>query len=240
MNELLWIGSLLFTFSLILLAFRLWGRLGLFIWVPISVIVANIQVTKNVQLLGIEATLGNIIYATSFLATDMLNEFYGKRESMKAVGIGFFSLLAMTAMMQLSLLYIPAASDQSQVSLVAIFSLMPRIALASLAAFLVSNVHDVWAYDLLRRLQPSRGMLWLRNTLSTVVSQLFDTIIFVLIAFWGRYAPATLLQIVLSTYLLKALVALADTPCIYLARHWVENKQISDLPASGEYAHKVQ
>ncbi|HZJ88963.1 MAG TPA: queuosine precursor transporter [Sphaerochaeta sp.] len=238
MNELLWIGSLLFTFSLILLAFRLWGRLGLFIWVPISVIVANIQVTKNVQLLGIEATLGNIIYATSFLATDMLSEFYGKRESMRAVGIGFFSLLAMTAMMQLSLLYSPAASDQSQANLVAIFSLMPRIALASLAAFLVSNVHDVWAYDLLRRLQPSRGMLWLRNTLSTVVSQLFDTIIFVLIAFWGRYAPATLLQIVLSTYLLKALVALADTPCIYLARHWVESKQISDLPASGEYAHK--
>ncbi|NLA98459.1 MAG: queuosine precursor transporter, partial [Spirochaetales bacterium] len=90
MNELFWFVMLLCNFTLIMFAFRRWGKLGLFIWVPISVIVANIQVTKNVMLFGLEATLGNIVYATGFLATDILTEFYGKKESAKAVAIGFF------------------------------------------------------------------------------------------------------------------------------------------------------
>ena len=71
MNELFWFVMLLCNFTLIMFAFRRWGKLGLFIWVPISVIVANIQVTKNVMLFGLEATLGNIVYATGFLATDI-------------------------------------------------------------------------------------------------------------------------------------------------------------------------
>ena len=74
MNELYWILMLVLNFALIMAAFRLWGRVGLFVWVPISVIVANIQVTKNVSLFGLEATLGNIVYATGFLATDILSE----------------------------------------------------------------------------------------------------------------------------------------------------------------------
>jgi uncharacterized integral membrane protein (TIGR00697 family) len=100
MNELYWFVMLVLNFVLIMLAFRLWGKMGLYIWVRISVILANIQVTKNVMLFGMEATLGNIVYATGFLATDILTEFYGKRESAKAVAIGFFSLLAMTIIMQ--------------------------------------------------------------------------------------------------------------------------------------------
>ena len=69
---------LLLNFVAIMVAFKFWGKMGLFIWIPISVIVANIQVTKTVQLFGLEATLGNIVYATSFLATDILSECFGK------------------------------------------------------------------------------------------------------------------------------------------------------------------
>src|SRR5574344_608604 len=103
LNEMWWVLMLVLNFVAILLAYRVWGKLGLFIWIPISVIVANIQVTKNVNLFGLEATLGNIVYSTGFLATDILSEMYGPKESKRAVTVGFFSLIVMTVMMQLAI-----------------------------------------------------------------------------------------------------------------------------------------
>lgn len=227
MNELFWIVMLLVNFLGIMVAFRRWGKIGLFAWVPISVILANIQVTKNVTLFGLEATLGNIVYATSFLATDILSEFYGKKESYKAVGLGFFSLVMMTILMQLALLFQPSPSDLVQESLVTIFSLMPRIALASLFAYVVSNLHDVWAFAYWKEKKPGRSALWIRNNLSTFVSQLIDTLLFTAIAFIGVYEWNVLFQIALSTYLLKWVVAILDTPCIYLAHHWIDRGVIT-------------
>jgi uncharacterized integral membrane protein (TIGR00697 family) len=209
-----------------MLAIRLWGKMGLYIWVPISVILANIQVTKNVMLFGLEATLGNIVYATGFLATDILTEFYGKRESAKAVAIGFFSLLAMTIIMQVALLFEPASSDIANPSLSLIFGLMPRIALGSLIAYVISNLHDIWAFDFWKRKKPGRNTLWLRNNLSTFVSQLIDTLVFTLIAFLGVYPSSVLIQIMISTYVLKWVVAMLDTPFMYLARSWSEKQKL--------------
>lgn len=226
MNELFWFGMLVVNFVFILTAFRLWGKIGLFAWVPISIIVANIQVTKNVTLFGLEATLGNIVYATSFLATDILSEFFGKKEAYKAVGIGFFSLVAMTVLMQLALIFTPSPSDIVHGSMTAIFSLMPRIALASLVAYLLSNLHDVWAFAYWKEKKPGRKTLWMRNNFSTFISQLIDTVIFTTIAFLGVYPWEVLLQIGISTYLLKWIVAVLDTPCIYLARSWVDRGYI--------------
>lgn len=226
MNELFWVGMLILNFFLMMFAFRLWGKLGLYIWIPISVIVANIQVTKNVMLFGMDATLGNIVYATSFLATDILSEFYGKKDSARAVGIGFFSLISMTLLMQLALVFEPSASDIAQTSLSQVFGLMPRIALASLIAYVASNMHDIWAYALWKRIKPGRGSLWMRNNFSTMVSQLIDTLIFTLGAFWRVYPTEVLIQIVISTYVLKWVVAVCDTPFIYLARRWYEGGKI--------------
>ncbi len=226
MNELFWLLMLILNFLMIMIALRVWGKLGLFIWIPISVILANIQVTKNVMLFGFEATLGNIVYATGFLATDILSELYGKKESLKAVAIGFFSLLSMTILMQVALLFAPSSSDIAHDSLSTIFSLMPRIALGSLVAYALSNIHDIWSFDYWKRKRPGLKTLWFRNNLSTIVSQLIDTLIFTLIAFWGVYPPRVLLDIMISTYLLKWVVAMLDTPFMYLARYWYDKKKI--------------
>ena len=218
MNELLWLAMLIGNFLAILMAYRLFGKTGLYIWIPISVIVANIQVTKTIEIFGLEATLGNIVYATSFLATDILNENYGRKSATKAVWIGFFALICMTVMMNLALWFVPAESDFAQESLRTIFSIMPRIAAGSLVAYGVSQFHDVWAYNFWKGRRPQRRYIWIRNNLSTMVSQLIDTVLFVFIAFYGIFEGGVLLQIALSTYLLKWLVAAADTPFIYWAR----------------------
>ncbi|HKL57008.1 MAG TPA: queuosine precursor transporter [Sphaerochaeta sp.] len=226
MNELLWFLLLVLDFAAIMLAYRFWGKLGLYIWIPISIILANIQVTKNVSIFGIEATLGNIVYATSFLVTDILSEIYGKKESSKAVKFGFFALLSMTVLMQVALLFEPSSSDIAHPALETIFGLMPRIAIASLVAYLLSNTHDIWAFAFWKEKKPGRGYLWLRNNLSTFASQLIDTLVFTFIAFWGVYPSSVLIQILISTFVLKWVVAVFDTPFIYLARHWYERGKI--------------
>jgi uncharacterized integral membrane protein (TIGR00697 family) len=219
-NELLWFGMLALNFAFILLAYRLFGKLGLFIWVPIAAIVANIQVVKYVDLFGLTATLGNIVYASSFLVTDILSENYGRKEANRAVSIGFVALVSMVSLMNLALLFRPDPADTAQPHLVAIFTLLPRITLASFLAYAASQYHDVWAYHFWKRRVPGRARIWVRNNLSTLASQLIDSIIFTLAAFLGTVPIPVLIEIVVTTYALKVIVALADTPLVYLASAW--------------------
>ena len=221
-NEILWLAMLLANFLLILLAYKLFGKWGLIMWIPVSVIVANIQVVQTVELFGLAATLGNIVYATSFLVTDILSENYGKQEAKKAVWIGFFSLISMTLLMNLALYFEPLKGDEFALithdATSTIFKLMPRIALASLTAYLLSQQHDIWAFHLWKKRFHKENQLWLRNNLSTMISQLIDSSVFVLIAFYGVFETNVLFEIFITTYFLKWIVAASDTPFVYWAR----------------------
>lgn len=211
---------LLLNFGAILVVYRLFGKVGLYIWIPIAAITANIQVLKTVELFGLTATLGNIVYATSFLVTDILSENYGKRDAQKAVAFGFFSLIALVALMNLALLFRPHESDFAHPHLTAIFTLLPRVTAASLVAYAVSQMHDVWAYHFWKKRFPSTRAIWIRNNLSTLVSQAIDSVVFTAGAFLGVFPLPVVLEIALTTYLLKAIVALLDTPMVYVARRW--------------------
>lgn len=228
MNELLWFCMLIVNFAMIMLFFRFMGKTGLLVWMPISCILANIQVTKTVVLFGLEATLGNIVYATAFLATDILSEFYSKKDAQRAVYIGLLSLVCSTVLMELAILFVPSESDTIGSSLSEVFSVMPRITAASLIAFFISNTHDVWAYSFWKR-HTNDKYLWLRNNASTWVSQLIDSVLFTFIAFYGKLSSKALIQIIISTYALKIIVAVFDTFMIYLAKYWIHNNRISDI-----------
>lgn len=224
-NEWLWLAMLALNFILVIAIYRYAGKTGLYVWIPISTILANIQVVKMVQLFGFEATMGNIIYGTSFLVTDILSENYGKESSKKAVYIGFFSLFAFAAIMKLAVLFNPSMNDTAQPNLEAIFNFMPRLAFASLVAYGVSQFHDVWAYHLWKSVFPSAKFLWLRNNASTIVSQFIDSMAFTLAAFWGVMEVSVLFEVFWTTYIIKFVVALADTPFLYLA-YWLKQKNL--------------
>lgn len=144
----------------------------------------------------------------------------GRRQ--KAVWIGFFSLIAMTLLMNMALYFSPLAGDEfalnTHESLTSIFKLMPRIAVASLAAYLVSQQHDIWAFHFWKKRFPTSGQLWLRNNLSTMISQLLDSVVFTFVAFWGVFEWPVLWEILVTTYVLKWAVAAADTPFVYWSR----------------------
>ena len=216
------------NFAIILGLYRFLGKLGLYIWIPVAVIVANIQVVKYVELLGMTATLGNIVYASSFLVTDILSENHGKQAARRAVLIGFVAVIATVGLMNLALLFDPGAADTAQPHLVAIFTLLPRITGASLVAYLLSQFHDVWAYHFWMRILPGRKSIWIRNNASTLVSQFLDSVVFSVLAFVGTVPFAVLVEIIVTTFVVKAAVAVLDTPLVYLAASWKDHADTVD------------
>lgn len=236
MNEVIFFSFALFDMAMVLVLMRFFGRTGLYAVIVMSIILCNIQVLKTVELFGLTTTLGNILYASIFLATDLLGEFHGRRAARKAVLLGFAVLVLTTLYMQISLLYTPAPSDFVQPHLEAIFGFLPRVALASLAAYLVSQLHDVWAFHAIRK-RTGDKRLWLRNNASTMVSQFLDSAIFCSIAFIGVFPWPVFWQIMLTTYLMKLMVAVLDTPFMYIARSMHRRGSLpADIPVEGEPA----
>ena len=216
-NEVLWVFLLLINFIMILVSYRLFGKTGLYIWTAVAVILANIQVMKTIQIFGLVTAMGNIIYSSLFLVTDIINENHSRKDAQKAVWIGFFVLISTTILMSITILFIPDKSDFMSEHITAIFTFLPRITIASLTAYIISQTHDVWFFSFLKN-RHHHEKLWLRNNLSTIISQLIDNIIFTLIAFVGIFSWEIIIQIFITSLIMKVVVAIFDTPFIYMAR----------------------
>lgn len=210
---LLWI---IVDLSLLLAAFTLWGRSGVIAVISATVVMMNIFVLKGMRLFGLNATGGNVLYASIFLGTDILAEYYGRREARRAVFIGFFISVLFLIASQFIMLFTPSEWDLYHDTMKRLFSPVWRIVLASMVAYVISQNLDVITYIWLKEKFPKQ--LWLRNNGSTWSSQIVDTAVFCTIAFAGMYHLSIVAGIILSTYLLKIVVAAIDTPFIYLTR----------------------
>ncbi|WP_334073739.1 queuosine precursor transporter [Paenibacillus sp. A14] len=219
---------MLVNFGFFLLCYRLFGKKGLYAWIGVATVIANIQVVKTVEMFGIVMTLGNTMYVSLYLTSDLLNEKFGREEAKKAVWFGFFTLIMTTVLMQMVLAFQPQESDKSQEALQTIFGLMPRLALGSLTAYFVSQFLDVRLYSWIRKYYPKRHQLWIRNNGSTMVSSFVDTLIFCSIAFLGEYSFRVWLEILLTTYVFKFVLTAAGTPFLYVARNF---RHAEDEPA---------
>jgi uncharacterized integral membrane protein (TIGR00697 family) len=216
MNELLFFVTIVMNFVGILLAYKFFGKMGLFSWIALATVIANIEVTKCVDMFGMSLTLGNVIYGSTFLATDMLSELYGGAEARRGVLTGFFAMVAFTLMSQVNLLFEPNSQDFVSDAMKTIFSLTPRLCVASMGAYLVSNLLDTYSYDWIKKRFPRQ--LWLRNNGSTMTSQLVDSFLFTFAAFYGVFDMPMLIELSFTTYLIKVLTAACDTPFMYAAK----------------------
>lgn len=219
MNEILFVIAIILNFTVVIISYKLFNKTGIFAWIALATVIANIEVIKCVDIFGLSLTLGNVTYGSIFLATDILNEKYGREQAQKGVFLGFFALLIFTLFTQIDLLYIPSSNDFAHDAMKTLFSLTPRICLASLCAYLVSNTLDVFLYKKIRDFLPSDKFLWVRNNGATMTSQLVDTVLFTFMAFFGVFNLSVVLELCLTTYLLKILIAFCDTPFLYIAKY---------------------
>ena len=226
-NELLHFASLAVFFGGLVAFFRFFGKQGIYAWTVICTIAANIEVLILVHAFGLDTTLGNVIFASSFLATDIMSEIFGKKEANRCVRIGILANVTFILISQSWFLYIPAADDTMAEPIRTVFKNTPRVMLASLFAYAVCEIFDVWAYHAwwnwpTRKFGDKRRFLWLRNNGSTLVSQLINVVVFNLLAFAGVFPWDTLVQILAMGYVIFIVTSLLDTPFMYLARHIAE------------------
>ncbi|MDP2625040.1 MAG: queuosine precursor transporter [Candidatus Peregrinibacteria bacterium] len=212
-NEWWFLLHVLAVLPIVLLCFRL-GRMWLMGYIAVSIVLMNIFVMKQVNVFGLEATLGNIMYASIFLATDLLSEHYGRKEAYRAVRFGFFFAIFSGLMIQFALHYLPSEYDFAQGSFLTLFTMTPRIVAASLFTYLITQNLDITIYHGIKK-RTGEKYLWLRNNVSTLISQFIDSFLFTYLAFYGQFEA--LPEIALFTFVIKMFVAFMDTPFLYLA-----------------------
>ena len=192
-------------------------------------LVANIIAVKLVSIGGWVVPAGIIAYPLTFLFTDVISELYGRRIASRVVWIGFGANILMVILVYGGKLLPPAPFWEIQPAYEFILSMIPRVVLASMTAYLISQHHDVFAFYFWRQKTKGR-FLWLRNNASTMVSQALDTGVFITIAFWGIVPAGTLANMLLSQYIIKLAIAAGDTPFCYLLVGLLKERAKQPLP----------
>lgn len=178
--------------------------------------------------LSLVISVGMIPFPVTFLITDLLNEFYGKRAARLVTWVGFgmalFAFAVIFVAVQVPWAPFTRGADwkgMNAASFANVFAGSQRILAASMIAYLVAQMVDIAVFQALKRWTADR-FLWLRATGSTVVSQLIDTVLIQLIAWWGLMGMGDILNIIATSYVVKVVVAVALTPLVYLGHAAVE------------------
>ena len=216
MNLFLGVVSLILTFSLVVLIEKIFKKEGLYVWIAIATITANILVCKSIEVFGITTNLGIIMFASTFLATDIMSEKYGSKESRKAVILGVASEIIFITMTMLALNYEPSAIDMSNESMKTLFSINFRVSISSITMFLISSLLDIYLFEKIKKKYPNK--LWLRNNVATMISNSAENYFFIFFAFVGLYDIGSMLTMATFASLIEIVVAALDTPFLYLAK----------------------
>lgn len=188
-------------------------------------ILANIVGIKIVNIGPVATSVGIWLVPIAFLITDILAEVKGKKFVSSLIWSTVAILVFSFIFIKLSILAKPAdrfaATDPAFVT---VFNNSTRMFIASIIAFILSQLHDIWAFEFWKDKTHGR-FLWLRNNLSTIVSQFIDTVIFMFVAFYHispQFDAAFIWQLIIPYYILKILLALADTPFVYAGVRWLK------------------
>lgn len=225
-QDLLWVTTVLLDLAVTVLMYRIFGRQGLLACIVLAILLSNLQGPKLTTILGFQTSLGVIFYSGIFFATDLLSEKYGRMQANRAVIIGFAVSVIAVLMLSIGLEFQPttdpetaAMSNDIQNSFATILNFTPRFVFGSLFAYLISQTFDVWFFHFIKKRTHGRH-LWLRNNLSTMSSQIIDTLIYSLVVWWGVVELSTAIQLGIVKYGFKLAIAAFDTPFIYWARSW--------------------
>jgi uncharacterized integral membrane protein (TIGR00697 family) len=191
---------------------------GLFVT---ALIAANIIAAKLFVLGSAVLTVGIITYPITFLLTDTISEVWGKKRATQVVWMGFLANIFMLGVLYIARILPPAPFWPHQEAFDLILGAVPRIVIASLVAYIVSQTHDVWSFHFWRHKTGGKH-LWLRNNVSTMTSQLIDSVIFVTVAFYGSMPNDALVTMIITQYMVKLVIAVLDTPFCYMLVSWAK------------------
>jgi queuosine precursor transporter len=191
-----------------------------------ALVTANLLGNKMTEIFGVITSVGIFAYPITFLVTDSLEEVYGRKKVEGLVWAGFISLIIVTILLYISIYISPASFWTNQEAYEIIHGQTIRITIASLIAFFISQYHDIWAFEILKK-KTNGKFLWLRNNASTIVSQLIDTTIFTFLAFYAmtpEFTVMRIIQMIIPYWGLKIAFAILDTPFLYAIVNWLKKE----------------
>ena len=215
-NEILFFIELIVCFGILLLVNKFLGKEGVIAWMAIASILANILTTKNIDAFGFTYTLGTILFASNFLATDILTERFGKEEAKKGVVIGLLGSLCLIIFIQIGLAYTPSTIDYIDPSLREVFTLSLRVSVSSMVMYFIANIADVYLYDYLKNKMNGKHM-WVRNNVATILCNTLENFLFMYLAFVGVFELKDIFMMAVTTSIVEIIVGLLDTPFLYIA-----------------------
>ena len=172
-----------------------------------------------------ELSVGILPYPITFLITDLISEIYGKIAANRVVTAGIFASFFSMGILLIAD-YVPAmeSSPVDNATFTQVFSLSPLAVLASMIAYLLAQFVDIRIYHFWKKLTNGK-MLWLRNNFSTFASQFLDTFsVVLLLSVFGILPWDLFFGLILSGFIFKVVVALLDTPLLYLLVWMFKNK----------------
>lgn len=217
MNIAVFIMETLCVFGLLVLVKKLFGKEGVIAWVGLATILANVITAKNAQIFGLNTAIGTVMFASTFLATDILAECYGRQYAKKAVLLGLFSSALLIIATQIALMYKPSDFDIADTPMRELFGLNLRISVSSMIMYVIANMADIALFEKIKE-QTNGKKLWLRNNVATILCNCLENFGFIFLAFVGIYDLNTIINIALSTSVIELIAALIDTPFLYLAK----------------------
>lgn len=162
-----------------------------------------------------------VTYSMTFLISDMLSEFYGKRAARHAILSALVADIIFVVTIFFVLRWTPAPVWEGQEAMETVLGQTPRIVLASIAAYIAAQLSDISVYHALKKKTGGR-LLWLRNNVSTIIGQSIDSVIFYTVAFLG---VVPIVQLIAWTIAAKVFIAIVDTPALYLTRFIYRRKR---------------
>jgi hypothetical protein len=206
---------------------RLAILLGLFVGLIIGM---NLLGNKIMSLFGVSVSVAIFMVPLTFLITDIVEEVYGKKVVKQFIFVGLFTLIVTFIYTAFFIWLTPHERFAHNEAYTTVFGSSLRIMLASALAFLLAQLNDMYTFAWLKEKTGGR-MLWLRNNISTMLSQFIDSVVFMFVAFYmvsPTFTAPFIIQLIIPYYLFKVAFALLDTPFVYLGVNWLK-RGVRDL-----------
>ncbi|MDA8639705.1 queuosine precursor transporter [Flavobacteriaceae bacterium] len=188
-----------------------------FFWYPVDTSIFGIPL--------FELSVGILPYPITFLITDLISEIFGKKKANQVVVAGIFaSFFSIGILLVADAVPAIAYSPINDATFNQVFSLSPLAVLASMIAYLLAQFVDIRIYHFWKKITQGKH-LWLRNNFSTFASQFLDTFtVILLLCFFGVLSWDMFLGLVVSGFIFKVLVAVIDTPFLYLLVYLIRKR----------------
>lgn len=180
-----------------------------------TILISNISSVKLFSLGKIILPTSAMLFPITYILGDVFAEVYGFKKARFVILLGFFCNAFMALFFQISIILPAAETWGLQDCFKAILGTTPKMFIASLAAFLVGSLSNAYVMNFIKKLTNGK-FLWIRTIGSTIIGELFDTLIFVLIAFVGSVPKEAILTMIICQFVWKVSYEILATPLTYL------------------------